>query len=328
MLEQRCNISVTTTWWARDEGDLDGHNSITDSCRAARAGPRYEAARAPAVSQVLDPQAIRAGRRSVTTTRDGITWEAIVHVPACPPRVIAIVFHPMGLGPEAVLDGEPAGDRLIRSLDGLRPAAEAHGLAVVAPRGRGRADIDGVSMAWEPYLRMAVAVARQLREDLGDLPIVAGGLSQGGLEALVLAGLEPSEIRAVWAVNAPIDIARLRLDRQKRATRREASSLDRALIEELGGDRRQWAARTPLAYLASLAKVDRIQLVWSPDDAIVPDADAHSGRLADELRALGSPIDERRVTFVPPRDGLDPGRYAHESCDVWSGAAFLSGAGG
>jgi hypothetical protein len=258
---------------------------------------------------------------------DGVEWEALVHVPSCPPNAIAIVFHPMGLGPEAVLDGEPTGESLIRPLEGFRAAADTHGLMIVAPRGRGRARIDGVSLAWEPYLRMALGVACQLRADYGGLPIVAGGLSQGGLEALVLAGLEPSEISAVWSVNAPVDIRRLRIDRQRRDMRGVASPLDHALMEELGTDRRQWAARTPLAYLESLSRIDRIQLVWSPDDAIVPQGDAHSGRLAAELRALGGVVDERRVTCVPPASGPDPGRYAHESCDVWSGAAFLAAAG-
>ncbi len=263
----------------------------------------------------------------VSTVHAGVEWEALVHVPVRPPVAIAIVFHPMGLGPEAVLDGEPIGENLIRPLEGLRPAADCHGLLIIAPRGRGRASIDGVSLAWEPHLRAAFEFAQELRARIGPLPIVAGGLSQGGLEALVLAGLEPSEVRAVWAVNAPVDIHRLRIDRGRRDQRHRASALDLALIKELGTDRRQWAARTPLAYLPALARVERIQLVWSPDDEIVPDGDAHCGRLAGELRALGGVVDERRVTFVPPRGDVDPGRYAHESCDVWSGVAFLAAAG-
>jgi pimeloyl-ACP methyl ester carboxylesterase len=271
----------------------------------------------------------RQVRRSCS---DGIIREAIIHIPAGRIRAVAIVFHPLGFGPEAVLDGEAAGDRLIRPLEGFRAAADGLGLVLVAPRGRGRANIEGVSLAWEPHLRTAFLLASQLSSEFGDVPIVAGGLSQGGLEALVLGGLEPDAVRAVWSVNAPIDIARLANDIWARPIPHMASSaLDRALVDELGAgpgkDPCQWAARTPLAYLETLCRVDRIQLIWSPDDGIVPDAVNHSGRLAEELRRHGATVDERRVTFVPSHDGLDAGRYAHESCDVWSGAAFLAAAG-
>jgi len=266
-----------------------------------------------------------------TRCSDGITRDAIIHVPAGGIRAVAIIFHPLGFGPEAVLDGEAAGDRLIRPLEGFRAAADVFGLGLVAPRGRGSADIDGVSFAWEPHLRAAFLFASQLSSEFGNVPIVAGGLSQGGLEALVLGGLEPVGIRAIWSVNALVDIARFASDVWARTIPLLASSaLGRGLVDELGAgpgkDTSQWAARTPLAYLETLCRVERIQIVWSPDDGIVPNAVNHSGRLAEELRRHGATIDERRVSFVPSREGLDPGRYAHESCDVWSGAAFLAAA--
>jgi len=259
---------------------------------------------------------------------DGTAREALVYTPEPPLRAIAVVFHPLGdFGPGSVIDGEPAGTRLIRPIEGMRAAADAFGLVIVAPFGRGRAGVEGVSLAWQPHLRGGLALARDLRRDVGNLPIVSGGLSQGGLEALALASLEPDEVQRVWAVNPLVDLARVLAARKARRDAGTASANDLALINELDGDP-SFEERSPLAHLDALARVGRILLVWSPDDTVVEDPTAHGGRLAAELRRRGARIDERRVTFVPERGDLDAGRFAHESCDVWAGAAFLAGVAG
>jgi hypothetical protein len=73
----------------------------------------------------------------------------------------------------------------------------------------------------------------------------------------------------------------------------------------------------------SLAKV-RLQLVCNPADDIVARREKHhAGTLASQLRALGAPLDERRITSVRT-PGQDPGRHADESFDPWYAPGFLS----
>ena len=133
---------------------------------------------------------------------DGTAREALVYTPEPPLRAIAVVFHPLGdFGPGSVIDGEPAGTRLIRPIEGMRAAADAFGLVIVAPFGRGRAGVEGVSLAWQPHLRGGLALARDLRRDVGNLPIVSGGLSQSPLGSPCLRGSrEPLFLHGVQGV--------------------------------------------------------------------------------------------------------------------------------
>ncbi|WP_350278486.1 hypothetical protein [Kribbella sp. HUAS MG21] len=79
----------------------------------------------------------------------------------------------------------------------------------------------------------------------------------------------------------------------------------------------EYARRSPISYAATLAAT-AVRLVWSPADTVIPgQASDHAHALADKLRAAGGQVDERIVTYAPVSPKEDPGRYAHEACDIW-----------
>jgi pimeloyl-ACP methyl ester carboxylesterase len=245
------------------------------------------------------------------------------------PGAIAVIFHPYGFDPEAVIDGERPGARLIRSLTGFRRPARLHDLVLVAPSGRGRTTVGG-SLAWPAHLEAVWDVVDELARELRTTRVVAGGLSMGGLEALVFAGLRPQGVAAVWAANPVVDVAAwcTQIMAGPNSALRELG-LDQEILSEVGGTPQEvpdaYRQRSATTYAAALAGV-RVQLVWSPADTVVPRQEQqHAGKLAGLIREAGGWVDERIVTAVPPAAGVDAGRYAHESCDVWSGAAFLAG---
>jgi pimeloyl-ACP methyl ester carboxylesterase len=259
---------------------------------------------------------------------DGRERVGVVALPSSAPTAVAIVFHPFGFDTTAVLDGEPPGERLIRPLEGVAAAAELHRLAVVTVEGRGRA-LEAAPLAWPAHLDFAWALAKDVAAAAGVERIVTGGLSMGGLEALVLAGRHPGEVQAVWAANPVVDPAQWHEDVSAgEAVEPDPAGVPRLLEDEIGSapdqDHAAWSERSALNYVDGLLQA-RVQLVWSPADSVVPDQAAHhAGRLARELRRRGADIDERVVTQIPADVRVDAGRYAHESCDVWSGLAFLS----
>lgn len=251
------------------------------------------------------------------------------YVTAIPSRVrgVVIAFHPYGFDPEAVLDGEGPGNRLERSLPGLSEPANRLGLAIVAPRGRGRI-LDLMPLAWHAHLESAWSVASVLADKSGHIPVATVGLSLGGLEALVLASRHPQEITAAVAVNPIVDLA---------AWYSDITALPISVLLQLGvpdqiaaevgatpeQDPQAYRDRSALECAAALAKV-AVQIVWSPADGIVArQREHHSGALTARLRAFGARIDEREVTFAPTGD-QEPGRFAHESFDPWSALGFVS----
>lgn len=260
------------------------------------------------------------------TGADGRVREYLTAIPSTV-RGVVIAFHPYGFDPEAVLDGEGAGDRLERSLPGLSGPASRLGLAVVAPRGRGRV-FDQVPLAWHAHLESAWSVASALADESGRVPVATVGLSLGGLEALVLASRHPEEITAAVAVNPIVDLA---------AWYSDITALPISVLLQLGvpgqiaaevgatpeQDPQAYRDRSALAGAAALAKV-AVQIVWSPADGIVArQREHHSGALAARLRACGAQIDERQLTFAPTGN-QEPGRFAHESFDPWSALGFVS----
>jgi pimeloyl-ACP methyl ester carboxylesterase len=244
---------------------------------------------------------------------------------------LTVAFHPFGSSPELVLDGERPGSYLIRELEGLRAPAQALGYALLLPRSRGRVT-PAISLAWEPHLDGAWDAARRMRDDLGLTRIDSGGLSMGGMEALAFAARHPEEIGSVWAANPIIDLAHWYRDRVEANTGgnpEERAALD-VIAAELGGDPDsvpdEYARRSPICHASELART-RVRLVWSPADTVIPNqATAHAHRLAGLLAQEGGDVTEVVVTHEPADPAMDPGRFAHEACDVWEAMGWVASA--
>jgi pimeloyl-ACP methyl ester carboxylesterase len=239
---------------------------------------------------------------------------------------VLLLFHPFGFDAESVLYGEEPGSRLIRRLEGALEPANRFGFAVVAPQALGRA-VRGVSLGYERHLAACRAVALEYASALGGR-LVAGGLSMGGLEALSFAGRYPNDVAAAWAVNPVVDLAQWYRDipPESGADPRQPA-VTTVIVEEVGAtpddDPGAYAARSPLSYIDALSGVPLL-VMWTPEDGVIPNARlAHAGRLVRLVRGMGGWVDERVLTHTSP-DGNDPGRYAHESCDMWTTAAFTA----
>jgi len=253
--------------------------------------------------------------------------EYLISMPTCAPSEVTILFHPFGFTPESVVFGEPAGELLIRPLAGFAAPASEAGVVVIAPRALGRI-LEGVSLAWAPHIDSAWEFAVALAHELGELPVSAGGLSMGGLEALVLAGRHP-EVSAVWAANPIVDLVLWHDDIASGRTSPTLleTSAHHQIEEEVGGTPSacpgDYAARSPLSYVETLAGT-RVRLVWSPADTIIPgQREQHAHRLAEGLRETGGSVSEEIVTFHPLASDDEAGRFAHEACDVGSAVSWL-----
>jgi pimeloyl-ACP methyl ester carboxylesterase len=251
-----------------------------------------------------------------TTDATGVEREYLICVPAGPIASIGVMFHPFGSNPELVVYGEKPGDYLITRLEGVLVPANAVGMLVIAPRARGRV-VDGVSLAWKPHLDAAWELATAFRDQTDATQIIAGGLSMGGLEALVLGGQHPDEIAAVWAVNPVVDVAEW-----------YSANPDPLIVEEVGGlpvdAAEAYRVRSANSYAAELART-RVRLTWSPADAVIPNqATRHTHPLAEAIRVLDGDLIEDIVTHIPSDPTLDAGRVAHESCDVWENIGWAA----
>ena len=253
--------------------------------------------------------------------------EYLLFVPEGAVRALVVVFHPFGSRPELVLDGGTDGDYLQRPLTGAVSSAEQLGLALLAPRSRGRA-LDGVSLAWMGHLDAVWSVADGLREEFGLSSTGAGGLSMGGLEALVFAGQHPESVVAAWAANPIVDLAHWRRDLAAPGGLEGGAGLAELIGTEVGGTPEElpdeYAARSPFDYLDALAGV-RVRIAWSPVDAVIPNqATAHSHPLASRLRERGGVVVEDVVTHAPTDEKTDPGRFAHEACDTREAMGWIA----
>lgn len=258
-----------------------------------------------------------AGVHAISVTdAAGIDREYLLSVPPVPIASIGVVFHPFGSTPELVVYGEAPGDYLITRLEGVLRPANAVGMLVLAPRARGRV-LAGVSLGWKPHLDAAWKLAATLQQKTQASRIVTGGLSMGGLEALVFAGQHAEQIAAVWAVNPVVDLPQWYTDVHDELVAEEVGGLPADVPE-------QYRVRSAISYASELART-RVRLTWSPADTVIPNqATAHAHRLADAIRACGGDPIERIVTHVPVDATLDAGRVAHESCDVWENIGWTS----
>ncbi|MED7950057.1 alpha/beta hydrolase family protein [Streptomyces sp. BE303] len=266
---------------------------------------------------------------SVSRELNGRRRDYVVSIPHGDISCVSVLFHPFGANAELVLHGDGPGDYLISTLTGASRPASRLGVAVVAPQAVGRA-VDGVSLAWRDHLKAARKVAAEVQEAFGVDRLTAGGLSMGGLEALVFAGSFAGEVDAVWAVNPIVDLAAWHDDIANGATSSNLRSLgaDQLIRKEVGGfpaeASEQYARRSPLSLLDQLARV-RVRLTWTPADTVVPrQREVHAHQLANLLRAAEGIVDEHVVTHLPGDDALDAGRFAHESCDTWSNIGWTT----
>jgi len=253
--------------------------------------------------------------------------EYLIFVPTGKVRGLVVIFHPFGSRPELVMHGGTDGDYLVRPLTGAVSTAQALGLAVLAPRSRGRI-LDGVSLAWKGHLDAVWTLAASLRDGFGLTNIGAGGLSMGGLEALVFAGQHPEGIAAAWAANPIVDLARWSRDLCGPDSPDGGPGLADLITTEVGGvpDEvpSEYRARSPFDYLESLATVS-VRIAWSQADTVIPNqGTAHSHPLAAQLRTRGGDVFEDVVTHAPFDDYHDSGRIAHEACDVREGMGWLA----
>jgi pimeloyl-ACP methyl ester carboxylesterase len=251
----------------------------------------------------------------------------LLFVPRGAVRGLAVIFHPFGSRPELVLHGGTDGEYLIRPLTGAALCAQMLGLAVLAPRARGR-HLDGVSLAWKGHLDAVWQLSESLREGFGLTTMGAGGLSMGGLEALVFAGQHPEGVGAVWAANPIVDLARWSRDLGHEVTVDGQPGLTSLIATEVGGDPddmpAEYRARSPLDYVESLARVP-VRITWSPNDTVIPNQQiAHSHPLAARLREREGDVTEVVVTHAPVNESDDAGRFAHEACDVREAMGWLA----
>ena len=240
---------------------------------------------------------------------------------------LAVIFHPFGSRPELVLQGGTDGEYLIRPLTGAAVSAETLGLAVLAPRSRGR-QVDGVSLAWKGHLDAVWQLSESLREGFGLTTIGAGGLSMGGLEALVFAGQHPVGVRAVWATNSIVDLAQWWRDLPPEDAPDGQPGLATVISTEVGGGPGEvpaaYRVRSPFDYLDGLARVP-VRIAWSPADTVIPNQQtAHSHPLANQLIEGGGDVVEVVVTHLPADESWDAGRFAHEACDVREAMGWLA----
>jgi pimeloyl-ACP methyl ester carboxylesterase len=253
--------------------------------------------------------------------------EYLLFVPSGNVRGLVVIFHPFGSRPELVVHGGTDGDYLIRPLTGAASSAQALGLAVLAPRSRGRR-LAGVSLAWKSHLDAVWKLSESLRKEFGLPGIGVGGLSMGGLEALVFAGQHPEGVLAVWAASPIVDLAQWCRDLTGLDSPDGKPRLADLIGTEVGGTPdelpREYWARSPFDYVESLARV-RVLISWSPVDTVIPNQrTAHSHLLAARLRERGGDVVEDVVTHSPADGSADSGRFAHEACDVREAMGWLA----
>ena len=83
---------------------------------------------------------------------------------------------------------------------------------------------------------------------------------------------------------------------------------------------------TELQLLTSIDSERAVRLIPGlGGGAIIPgQASYHAHALAEQLRARDGRIDERIVTHAPSSPADEPGRFAHEACDVWEHLAWAA----
>ena len=236
----------------------------------------------------------------------------LVHPGGRRPAPVVLSPHPMGFTAISNVFGEPRGPRTIVDVPGIWPTARDRGVAVICVEGRGAGE-PGATLGNPAHLDAFVEGLHRGSELVPlDLDrVVAAGLSQGGLESLLLAARHPQLVRAVAGQNSLTDPATWFPFALSMPDLAEHAQAFRA---ELGGTpdsaAETYAERSPLALAADLAG-HPIMLRYSRFDRIVP-ADTQSVALAAALRRIGG-----QPLLVEDDEGGPHagGRAAHEHVD-------------
>ena len=119
--------------------------------------------------------------------------------------------------------------------------------------------------------------------------IYAGGISQGAIESLLLAGLKPERFAGVLAINPVADF---------KAFYEDAPSFRPLLEKDLGGKpdeaAEEYARRSPVTYAGQLARVPLI-LYWADNDELIPNGETRQGGRLSELIKAAKPASFREV---------------------------------
>lgn len=154
-------------------------------------------------------------------------------------------------------------------------------MIAVFPFGHGRNSLL-TSLGWRGQIADLLAMPKILSElgyCIDESRISAVGISMGGMESLLLAGLHPGFLAGVAAFNALVDLSAWY----------EASGPNQPDIRaEVGGSpedvAEEYAARSPIEYAATIARTP-VLIYWDTNDDVVPDQGAkHSGLLLHKVK--------------------------------------------
>ena len=217
--------------------------------------------------------------------------------------------HPFGLTSLINLFGARPGTSTVVALEGLSEAAAAAGVAVLSIESEGRS-YRGASLGWRPHLESYFEAAQRAVEAGHSLDldaVGAVGLSMGGMEALLLAALWPTRVRAVAVQNAVIDLPGWHADLLAAGRGDVVDTIN----SEVGGDPSEvpdlYAARSPMAHFRGLSTVS-MQIRYSRLDTVVRPESQVLSAVRTGLVPLSQVVEETRPDLNP----VDLGRSAHE----------------
>lgn len=219
---------------------------------------------------------------------DGTPGEALLELPAS-------LDHPVPL----VLTSNPAGwtQEMNRCL--WTGIADQLNVMILYPRGQDRTAPNASLGAPQQIANLESALlATEKAYPVDHTRIYAAGLSQGALEALLIAGRNPGQFAGVLSINPIADFTAFYhdlMDGQPTAkvdplhpaptvsshsAPSPTASLAQLIAQEIGGTpdtaRAAYYQRSPIIYSAQLARVPLI-LYWATDDELILNGATHQG---------------------------------------------------
>ncbi len=219
---------------------------------------------------------------------DGTPGEALLELPAS-------LDHPVPL----VLTPNPAGwtQEMNRCL--WTGIADKFDVMILYPRGQDRTAPNTSLGAPQQIANLESAlVATEKAYRVDKTRVYAAGLSQGAIEALLIAGRYPKQFAGVLSINPIVDFIAFYQDLMDTQASVPVSLLHPAptvsphpapsprvalaqlIAQEVGGTpdtaRAAYYQRSPIIYSAQLARVPLI-LYWATDDEIIPNGAHHQG---------------------------------------------------
>ncbi len=204
--------------------------------------------------------------------------------------------------------------------------SDKYGVGIVIPHGHHRV-VELCSLAAPEQISDMVQIIDEINAigvKVDTHRIYCCGLSMGGQEALVMAGVNPGIVAAVVAFNPIIDLA---VWQKSLATSEideiRAFGTDKRIIQEVGGAVDEvpelYDERSPINYANKLTSTP-ILLYWSEMDLIVPKQESmHSYRLYKKIKEYSSvsPIAEFNHTHTHgiAEFGMVERWQLHEWCD-------------